>query len=157
MKLTVVVPKMKAEPWVNEGIATYIKKIKPFMPISILDYKTSSSDRGRADEKKEYEELQIFKTLDNSKPFILLDEKGKTFKNSVEFSADLNRWLESGWGGVQFVIGGAFGVSDEVKRRAQYSVSLSSLTFNHQLVTVVFLEQLYRGFTVLRNIPYHNE
>ena len=86
---------------------------------------------------------------------ILLDEKGKTF-TSEGFSEFLQKKMNSGLKNLIFVIGGPYGFSEAVYERANGKVSLSSMTFSHQMVRLFFIEQLYRGFTILRNEPYHH-
>jgi 23S rRNA (pseudouridine1915-N3)-methyltransferase len=87
---------------------------------------------------------------------ILLDEKGTTF-SSVGFSDYLQKKMNSGAKTLVFVIGGPYGFSDEVYQKAQGKISLSLMTFSHQMVRLFFIEQLYRGFTILKNEPYHHQ
>ncbi|UJH91464.1 23S rRNA (pseudouridine(1915)-N(3))-methyltransferase RlmH [Antarcticibacterium sp. 1MA-6-2] len=87
---------------------------------------------------------------------VLLDEKGKQY-TSVEFSEFLQKRLNSGVKQLMFVIGGPYGFSQEVYNRADAKMSLSKMTFSHQMVRLFFVEQLYRGFTILRNEPYHHK
>ena len=75
----------------------------------------------------------------------------------MEFSAQLQKWMSSGTRELIFLVGGAFGIAEEVKKRAAFQLSLSRLTFTHQLIRLIFAEQLYRAFTIIRNEPYHNE
>ena len=87
---------------------------------------------------------------------ILLDEKGKNF-SSIGFSEDLQKKMNSGVKTLVFVIGGPYGFSDAVYAKANGKTSLSLMTFSHQMVRLFFIEQLYRGFTILKNEPYHNQ
>lgn len=87
---------------------------------------------------------------------ILLDEKGKQY-SSRDFAGQVQKWMNSGPKRLVFVVGGAFGFSDEMHGIAEGKLSLSSMTTSHQLVRVLFLEQLYRAFTILNHEPYHNE
>ena len=87
---------------------------------------------------------------------ILLDEKGKNF-SSVGFSEELQKKMNSGVKTLVFVIGGPYGFSETVYAKAQGKISLSLMTFSHQMVRLFFIEQLYRGFTILRNEPYHHQ
>jgi 23S rRNA (pseudouridine1915-N3)-methyltransferase len=86
---------------------------------------------------------------------VLFDERGKTF-NSIEFSKKVENILSSSKRRGVFIIGGAYGVSDEVRARAQLVVTLSPMVMNHLLAQTVALEQIYRAFTILKNTPYHN-
>jgi len=97
----------------------------------------------------------ILKRVAPGDHLILLDERGKTY-SSVQFAAEVNNWMTSSKKTVILTIGGAYGFSDDVKKRANGLVSLSSMTFSHQIVRVIMLEQLYRAFTILNNEPYHH-
>ncbi len=103
--------------------------------------------------KKEGE--AIIARLASNELVILLHVEGEEL-SSTGFSAQINQWMVGGRSRFVFVIGGAYGFSDEVLGRANYKLSLSSMTFSHQLVRVIFVEQLYRAFTILRNEPYHH-
>ena len=106
-------------------------------------------------QQKQAEGNEILKRIIKSDTLVLLDEKGKTF-SSVQFSQFLQKKMNSGLKTLVFVIGGPYGFSDEIYKRANGKVSLSSMTFSHQMVRLFFIEQLYRGFTILRNEPYHH-
>ncbi len=106
-------------------------------------------------QQKQAEGNEILKRLIKSDTLILLDENGKMY-SSVQFSQFLQKKMNSGLKTLVFVIGGPYGFSDEIYKRANGKVSLSSMTFSHQMVRLFFIEQLYRGFTILRNEPYHH-
>lgn len=105
--------------------------------------------------QKQAEGEEILKRTNTSDVLILMDEKGKTF-TSEGFSVFLQKKMNSGLKNLIFVIGGPYGFSDAVYSRANGKVSLSTMTFSHQMVRLFFIEQLYRGFTILRNEPYHH-
>lgn len=107
-----------------------------------------------ADQIKSKEEQILKKKLKDNQAYILLDENGQHF-NSKQFSEFINKKQVQG-APLNFVIGGAYGFSEGIKQNAQAIVSLSKLTFPHHLARLVFLEQLYRAFTILKNEPYHN-
>ncbi len=106
-------------------------------------------------QQKQAEGNEILKRLIKSDTLILLDEKGNTY-SSVQFSQFLQKKMNSGLKALVFVIGGPYGFSDEIYKRANGKVSLSTMTFSHQMVRLFFIEQLYRAFTILRNEPYHH-
>lgn len=106
-------------------------------------------------QQKEKEGELILKQLDQSDELYLLDENGKTF-SSIGFSEFLNKKMNSGLKQLVFVIGGPYGFSEKVYKRSNGKISLSQMTFSHQMVRLFFLEQLYRGFTILKNEPYHH-
>lgn len=105
--------------------------------------------------QKQAEGSEILKRITSSEILILLDEKGKTF-SSEKFSEFLQKKMNSGLKNLVFVIGGPYGFSEEVYDRANAKLSLSSMTFSHQMVRLFFVEQVYRAFTILRNEPYHH-
>lgn len=98
---------------------------------------------------------ELLKRIEKSDTIIILDEKGKTF-SSVDFSVFLQKKMNSGLKNLIFIIGGPYGFSEEIYQRANAKISLSTMTFSHQMVRLFFIEQLYRGFTILRNEPYHH-
>ena len=98
---------------------------------------------------------ELLKRIEKSDTIIILDEKGKTF-SSVDFSVFLQKKMNSGLKNLIFIIGGPYGFSEEIYQRANAKLSLSTMTFSHQMVRLFFIEQLYRGFTILRNEPYHH-
>ena len=107
-------------------------------------------------QQKEKEGELILAKITSTDQLILLDENGKTF-SSVAFSDELQKKMNSGIKTLVFVIGGPYGFSDEVYKKAFGKISLSQMTFSHQMVRLFFIEQLYRGFTILKNEPYHHQ
>ncbi|MEZ4840030.1 MAG: 23S rRNA (pseudouridine(1915)-N(3))-methyltransferase RlmH [Flavobacteriaceae bacterium] len=107
-------------------------------------------------QQKEKEGELILKQLDSSDELILLDEKGKQFR-SVEFADLLQKKMNSGIKQLLFVVGGPYGFSDKLYKMANAKISLSKMTFSHQMVRLFMVEQLYRAFTILKNEPYHHE
>src|SRR5690554_4081392 len=105
--------------------------------------------------QKKAEGDEILKRITFSETLILLDEKAKSY-SSEKFSEFLQKKMNSGLKNLVFVIGGPYGFSDEIYDRANGKISLSSMTFSHQMVRLFFIEQLYRAFTILRNEPYHH-
>lgn len=107
-------------------------------------------------QQKEKEGELIFLKLTPTDQLILLDENGKSF-SSVDFAGELQKKMNSGVKTLVFVIGGPYGFSESVYAKAQGKISLSKMTFSHQMVRLFFIEQLYRGFTILKNEPYHHQ
>ena len=107
-------------------------------------------------QQKEKEGELILSKLSATDQLILLDENGKSF-SSVGFSDYLQKKMNSGVKTLVFVIGGPYGFSEEVYQKAQGKISLSEMTFSHQMVRLFVIEQLYRGFTILKNEPYHHQ
>lgn len=107
-------------------------------------------------QQKEKEGELILSKLSATDQLILLDENGSTF-SSVGFSDYLQKKMNAGIKTLVFVIGGPYGFSEEIYKKAQGKVSLSEMTFSHQMVRLFVIEQIYRGFTILRNEPYHHQ
>jgi 23S rRNA (pseudouridine1915-N3)-methyltransferase len=158
---------MKIELWyigknafdfVQSGINIYRKRIEKYVTFSIEEIPDVKNQGAKSNSilLKKLEGKSILKKLNDSDILILLDESGKSL-GSLPFSEYLNNYLISGKKKIVFLIGGAYGFDEKVYSRAQGSLSLSPMTFSHQLIRIVFLEQLYRGFTILRGEPYHNE
>ena len=137
-------------------IQDYSKRLSHYVSFQfeiIPDIKNAKNLSESQQKKTEGEE--IIKRVQNSDFMVLLDEKGKSF-SSVAFSEYLQKRMNSGLKNLVFVIGGPYGFSEEVYLRAQGKISLSSMTFSHQMVRLFVVEQLYRAFTILRNEPYHH-
>jgi 23S rRNA (pseudouridine1915-N3)-methyltransferase len=107
-------------------------------------------------QQKEKEGELILSKITPTDQLILLDENGKTF-SSIDFSVELQKKMNSGIKTLVFVIGGPYGFSSEVYAKSQGKISLSSMTFSHQMVRLFFIEQVYRAFTILKNEPYHHQ
>jgi len=106
-------------------------------------------------QQKQKEGELILSKVSASDILMLLDENGKQF-NSIDFSNYLQKQMNSGIKQLVFVIGGPYGFSEEVYNKAKSKIALSKMTFSHQMVRLFFIEQLYRGFTILKNEPYHH-
>ena len=107
-------------------------------------------------QQKEKEGELILSKLQNTDQLVLLDDKGKHF-TSIEFSSYLQKKMSSSLKQLVFVIGGPYGFSEAVYKESQGKLSLSKMTFSHQMIRLFIVEQLYRGFTILKNEPYHHE
>ncbi len=156
MKLKFYIFETKSPSWVEAARAEYANKLRGFVDFELQALKSPSVDRDEASVKVRKEAALLLKHLEPKDLLVLFDEGGKTFPSSEDFAKLLGRQLESGKSRMVFCIGGPYGFSDEVKERAQARWSLSSLTFNHWIAQLAALEQLYRGLTILKGIPYHN-
>ena len=107
-------------------------------------------------QQKEKEGEMILSKIGPTDQLVLLDENGKNY-SSVDFSGELQKKMNSGIKTLVFVIGGPYGFSSEVYEKAHGKISLSAMTFSHQMVRLFFIEQLYRAFTILKNEPYHHQ
>ncbi|MBT3561073.1 23S rRNA (pseudouridine(1915)-N(3))-methyltransferase RlmH [Flavobacteriaceae bacterium] len=136
-------------------IEDYIKRINFFNKFQIIEVNSVKTRKNNSDEIKKIECENILKKIKKNDLLFLLDEKGKNY-NSREFADFLKvRFQESKT--IVFVIGGAFGFSKDLYTKSKGLISLSKMTFSHQIIRLFFTEQLYRAFTILNNHPYHND
>ena len=141
----------------NELISVYQKRLQHYVPFDleiIPDLKNSKNLS--QDQQKQKEGELILSKISTFDQLILLDEKGKEFR-SLEFANYLQKKMNAGIKQLVFVIGGPYGFSSDVYQKAMGKVSLSKMTFSHQMIRLFVVEQIYRGFTILRNEPYHHE
>ena len=143
--------------WVKEGLDLYVSRLKHYVPFSLVEIPQLKNVSALSQEQiKEKEGELILKQLNPGDSVIRLDERGKEYR-SVEWAEWIRQRLARGGKGLVFVVGGAYGFSKAVYDRAEGMISLSKMTFSHQMVRTVFAEQLYRAFTIMRGEPYHNE
>jgi 23S rRNA (pseudouridine1915-N3)-methyltransferase len=156
MKVKLIVIGKTDSKYLIEGIAEYQKRLKHYLPtdfIVIPDIKNTKNLSEDQQKKKEGE--LILGQIQQGDFVVLLDENGKQY-SSVEFSKFIEKQMVAGLKNMIFVIGGPYGFSDEVYNRANFKLSLSKLTFSHQMVRLIFWEQLYRAMTILKGEPYHH-
>ena len=157
MKITLILIGKTEEAFVEQGFNLYLSRLRHYITIKVVVIPALKvASHLSPQQVKEREAVLILKQLSPGSTLAVLDEKGTELR-SVEFSAQLQKWMNSGIKELVFLVGGAFGIADEVKKRAAFQLSLSQLTFTHQLIRLIFAEQLYRAFTIIRNEPYHNE
>ena len=157
MKIKLIVVGKTNAKYLVEGEKEYVKRLLHYInfeEIIIPDVKQSG--KLSESELKKKEGQLILAKLENSNHVILLDDKGKSF-SSLQFSEFLQQKMNSSLKSLVFVVGGSYGFSDEVYLRANSKFSLSKMTFSHQMVRLIFKEQLYRGFSILRGEKYHHE
>lgn len=145
------------EEYLKVGIQKYLKRIQKYIPFDlriISDVKTSGKIESQKIMLSEAE--QVLKMITQDDYLILLDERG-TELSSMAFSKKLNHLLQISNKRIIFLVGGAWGIHPVLKSRANFEISLSKMTFSHQMIRLFFLEQLYRAFSILKNEPYHNE
>tara|TARA_B100000749_G_scaffold122825_1_gene93950 strand:+ start:202109 stop:202585 length:477 start_codon:yes stop_codon:yes gene_type:complete len=154
-QLQLITIQSSKEAYVSEGEQLFVKKINPYYPMTVDKIKSNSDGRGKQSQKVEDEGQKILKKLQPGGVVIVFDERGKNY-SSEKFAQVLQSKLEESPKKIQFVIGGAFGLSEEIKSKADFKVSLSSMVMNHHIAELVVLEQIYRACTIIRGIPYHN-
>lgn len=143
--------------WVREGLELYCSRLGHYVPFELVEIPELKKTQALTQQQiKEKEGELILKHLGPGDLMFLLDEHGREYR-SLEFASFIEKQLSSGAKNLFFVIGGAYGFSESVYRQAQMLISLSKMTFSHQMVRTIFAEQLYRAFTILKGEPYHHE
>lgn len=157
MKINLITVGKTDVKWVKDGLELYLSRLQHYARFAIVEIPQLKNVSALSqDEIKVKEGDLILKNVRPTDDLILLDEHGKE-RGSVDFSKFLETKLSSGGGDMIFVIGGAYGFSRPVYERSNSMISLSKMTFSHQMVRVIFVEQLYRAFTIMRGEPYHHE
>lgn len=155
MKITLLVVGKTTDRSLDGLIADYMSRLTHYVPFSIEVIPELKNAKALTQEQqKDAEGKLILKALGNAHT-ILLDEHGKEYR-SIEFADFLQKRMTAGQD-VTFVVGGPYGFSPEVYARANGKISLSQMTFSHQMIRLIFVEQIYRGMTILRGEPYHHE
>lgn len=156
MKIELLVTGKTVSPWVKEGIGQYLSRLVHYTDFSLTEIPdVRNAGKLKQEQVKVLEGELILKRLTQPDCLVLLDDKGK-LTDSERFASFLQGQMNQGLRKLVFVVGGAWGFSEEVYERARHRISLSPMTFNHELVRVIFLEQLYRAFTILKGEPYHH-
>ena len=138
-------------------VTMYTKRLNHYVRFAITTIADVRNTKKLSEsEQKRLEGEAILKLINDSDHLMLLDERGAELR-SIEFADMLQRRMLSGTKRLVFLIGGPYGFSDAVYQRANSKISLSKMTFSHQIVRAIFTEQLYRAFTILKNEPYHHE
>lgn len=142
---------------IQKLIELYQKRIKSFVGFDLEVIPDIKNTKNLSEnQQKEKEGLMLLNKLSGADYVVLLDDKGKEF-SSKSFAGFLQNQMNSGIKNLIFIIGGPYGFSPEVYQRANQKIALSQMTFSHQLVRVLFLEQLYRGFAIINHHPYHHD
>lgn len=157
MKLRLICVGKISAPYLQAGVDDYAARIKRYLPLATVELKEEKGGGKKADPRfiREREGERIVEKIPAEAFAIVLDERGAVF-SSEGLAELLDRHMVRGTPEVTLVIGGAYGLSAAVKERANLLLSLSSLTFTHQMARLILMEQIYRGMTILRNEPYHN-
>jgi 23S rRNA (pseudouridine1915-N3)-methyltransferase len=155
MKIELWVVGKTSEPYLETGIAIFEKRLKNYLPFTLTIIPNVKKEVTHFQKVSLLEGEAVLAKLNSDDWLVLLDERGQEF-TSVELSRWLERRLAASHRRIIFLIGGAFGFSPDVYARANEQLALSRMTFNHLMVRLFFLEQLYRAMTILKNEPYHN-
>lgn len=155
MKLLILLTGKTDEKWVAEGMEVYARRIRNFTSFEIREVSVSKRKTADPERQKAAEAEMLLQAVQPGDYLVLLDEKGRT-QTSRQMAANLDAKLNQNKRLV-LVVGGAYGFSPEIRNRADDLWSLSPLTFPHQLVRIILLEQVYRAFSILSNSPYHHD
>lgn len=156
MKITLILNGKTEDDHIIKGFAVYEQRLKHYISFETIVIPALKNTKALSiDQQKQKEAELIQKHLQSSDKVILLDENGKEY-DSVGFSGFIQQQMNSGIKNLVFVVGGPYGFSDEIYKRASGKLSLSKMTFSHQMVRLFFIEQVYRAMTILKNEPYHH-
>lgn len=157
MEITLITVGKTSIKYVIAGITEYVGRLKHYVPFRILELPDVKRTSGMTEQKQKIAEGEkILSNLNPSDFVVLLDERGKQYR-SLEFASFIEKQMLSGRKRLVFVVGGPYGFSEEVYARADSKLSLSLMTFNHEMVRLFFVEQIYRAMSILNNEPYHHE
>jgi len=157
MKILLVVIGKTDEKYLQSGIEIFTKRLKHYIPFELKIIPDLKKTKNLSpDQQKNMEGELLLQVFQPGDQIALLDEKGMEF-TSVKFSNFIEKKMVSGIKRLIFVIGGPYGFSDKVYQQAHSKIALSQMTFSHQMVRLIFVEQVYRAMTILRNEPYHHE
>ena len=157
MKITLLTVGKTDRDWVRQGLDVYTSRLKHYIPFVITEIPELKNVSALSKDQIKAKEAELI--LKNVKPtddVILLDEHGREY-SSVEFAKLIDNKIAYEGKDIVFVIGGAYGFSEAVYKRANSKISLSRMTFSHQMVRAIFAEQIYRAFTIIKGEPYHHE
>ena len=156
MKITLLVVGKTSDAYLEDGIGIYEKRLPHYVPFRIQVIPPVKNAAAYDREKlKEKEGELILKNIQAADYVVLLDEVGKQL-TSVGLADWTGKCMANGVNHLVFIIGGAFGVSEQIKNRSSFQLALSQMTFSHQMVRLIFVEQLYRAMTILKNESYHH-
>jgi 23S rRNA (pseudouridine1915-N3)-methyltransferase len=157
MKVLIIHCGKTEDAYLISGIEKYEKRLKHYLSIETIYLPALKNTHALSkEEQKEKEGLLILSKIQTTDFIVLLDEKGKQF-GSLDFSKYLTQHMNAGTRRIVFITGGPYGFSQDVYAKANFKISLSPMTFSHQMVRLFFIEQLYRAMTISKGEPYHHE
>lgn len=156
MKITLILNGKTDDDYIIKGFTIYEQRLKHYIAFETIVIPALKNTKALSiDQQKQKEGELLLKQIQNADKLVLLDENGKEY-SSVGFSEYIQQNMSSGIKNVIFAVGGPYGFSEEIYKRANGKISLSKMTFSHQMVRLLFIEQLYRAMTILKNEPYHH-
>ena len=155
MKLGILAVGHKLPDWVAKGCAEYIKRMPRELPVSVVEIKPEPRGSKTREQLLAAEKTRLQPALQGYSRVVILDERGADL-TTLKLAEQLEAWMREG-GDTAFIIGGADGIDESLKKQAKHSIRLSSMTLPHAMARLVLCEQLYRALSVVKNHPYHRE
>jgi len=156
MKITILFNGRTNVDYIRQGIEEYLSRLKHYIKFEIIEVPEIKNAKNLSEEQYRQNEAELMKkNFPKSDYIVLLDENGNEF-SSEKFARFLEHKIQTGIKNLMFIVGGPYGFSDEIKNMASYTISLSQMTFPHQLVRLIFAEQLYRAFTIIKRKSNHH-
>ncbi|GAA3974241.1 23S rRNA (pseudouridine(1915)-N(3))-methyltransferase RlmH [Mucilaginibacter dorajii] len=157
MKITFLTVGKTEDAYLKEGIEKYVKRLKHYTKLELVELNELKNTKALTPEQQKAKEAEmILKKITPLDHVVLMDEKGTEY-SSTRFAAYINKREISSSATLIFIIGGPYGFDSSVYQRANDKISLSRMTFSHQMVRLFFVEQLYRAYTIMKGEPYHHE
>ncbi len=157
MKITLLVIGKTEDKYLKEGIEKYLKRLKHYIKFELIEVPELKNTRNLTEDQQKGKESELLrKYLSAHDHLVLLDERGEEF-TSTQFSGFLSKKMLGSVQNLIFIVGGPYGFENNLYNLAKDKISLSRMTFSHQMVRLFFVEQVYRAFTILKGEPYHHE
>ena len=157
MKITFLVLGKTEDSYLKDGIEKYTKRLKHYIKFEMIEIPELKNTKNLSEDQQKSKEAELIsKQINANDIIVLLDEKGQEY-TSMQFSGFLNKKMLSSVQNLVFIVGGPYGFENSLLTLASEKLSLSKMTFSHQMVRLFFVEQLYRAFTILKGEPYHHE
>lgn len=157
MKVKVLCIGKSGKRFLEEGENEYLSRLKHYLPVEKIELPDLKNQKNLSESQIKIEEGKLFlKKIEPNSLVILLDDKGNSY-SSPKFAQHLQQLFNKGEKNIYFIIGGAYGFSEEIYALASEKISFSKFTFSHQMIRMILLEQLYRAMTILKGEPYHHE
>ena len=157
MKITFLVIGKTEDTYLKEGIEKYTKRLKHYIKFEIVEVPELKNTKNLSEDQQKTKEAELIsKNLNNTDYIVLLDEKGQEL-SSIQFSGFISKKMLSSVQNLVFIVGGPYGFDNSLLTSSNEKLSLSKMTFSHQMVRLFFVEQVYRAFSILKGEPYHHE
>ena len=157
MKITLLAIGKTDDKYIIEGIEKYLKRLKHYIKFELKVIPDLKNTKNLSEDEQKAKESELFlKNLQSTDDIVILDERGIEL-SSLHFADFINKKMIASSQHLVFLIGGPYGFDQKIYQKAKYKISLSKLTFSHQMIRLFFVEQVYRSFTILKGEPYHHE